>query len=251
MTVYLVGAGPGDPGLLTVAGAALLETCDAVVHDRLVNPVLLERAPRAERFDVGKRPGVPGPTQAEINDLLITLGSDGRTVVRLKGGDPMVFGRGSEELSAVREAGIDVEVVPGVTSAIAAPAAAGIAVTQRGVSSAVTITSGHEDPSGPTSVDWEALGAVHGTIVVLMATRTIGGIAERLMAGGLSPMTPAAAVTDGTLPDQVVWSGSIGVIADADVAAPATFVIGAVASMLDRQHAVASSIGHGHGAAAE
>jgi uroporphyrin-III C-methyltransferase len=232
VTVHLVGAGPGDPGLLTVRGAELLRSCQAVVHDRLANPALLDLAPAtATRHDVGKRPRCAGPTQQEINDLLVRLGGEGLEVVRLKGGDPMIFGRGGEEVAALEAAGVAWSVVPGVTSAIAAPTAAGIPVTLRGASASVTIATGHEAPDGPTSVDWEAMGAIGGTVVVLMATRTIGGIVERMVAGGLDPDTPAAAVTEGTLDGQVVWRGRARALAAADVAAPAVFVIGDVAAV--------------------
>jgi uroporphyrin-III C-methyltransferase len=232
MTVYLVGAGPGDPGLLTRSGAELLARCDVVVHDRLANAALLELAPpSARRIDVGKLPRHACPSQDEINNLLVTLGREGLEVVRLKGGDPMVFGRGGEEAATLRAAGVPHRIVPGVTSAIAAPAAAGIPVTLRGVSAAFTVVSGHEAPEGSGGVAWEALGRLGGTIVVLMATATIGRIAERLAAGGLAADTPVAAVTDGTLPEQVVWRGTLAQVADAGVRAPATFVIGAVAGV--------------------
>jgi uroporphyrin-III C-methyltransferase len=232
VTVYLVGAGPGDPGLLTRAGAELLARCDVVVHDRLANAALLDLAPSsAQRIDVGKLPRHTCPSQDEINELLVTLGREGLEVVRLKGGDPMVFGRGGEEAASLRAAGVPHRIVPGVTSAIAAPAAAGIPVTLRGVSAAVTVVSGHEASDGSGGgVDWEALGALGGTIVVLMATATIGRITERLVAGGLSPATPAAAITDGTLPEQVLWRGTLGQLPTAGVRPPATFVIGAVAA---------------------
>ena len=149
------------------------------------------------------------------------LGREGLEVVRLKGGDPMVFGRGGEEAASLRAAGVPHRVVPGVTSAIAAPAAAGIPVTLRGVSAAFTVVSGHEAPEGSGGVAWEALGRLGGTIVVLMATATIGRIAERLVSGGLAPDTPVAAVTDGTLPEQVVWRGTLAQVADAGVRPPA------------------------------
>jgi uroporphyrin-III C-methyltransferase len=232
MTVYLVGAGPGDPGLLTRTGAELLARCDVVVYDRLANRELLELAPAAaRRIDVGKHPRRTCSTQGDINELLVSLGREGLEVVRLKGGDPMVFGRGGEEAASLDAAGVPYRIVPGVTSAIAAPASAGIPVTLRGVSTAVTITSGHESPDGSSAVNWEAIAAVGGTIVVLMATATIGRIAERLVAGGLGPDTPAAAVTNGTLPEQVVWRGTLAELAHAVIVAPAAVVIGAVAAV--------------------
>ncbi|HEX7443050.1 MAG TPA: uroporphyrinogen-III C-methyltransferase, partial [Acidimicrobiales bacterium] len=168
MTVALVGAGPGDPGLLTRRGAELLAGAEVVVYDRLIARELLDLAPAgAELIDVGKGPGQSG-RQADINELLVDRGRSGRRVVRLKGGDPFVFGRGGEEAEALRQAGVDVEVVPGVSSAFAAPAAAGIPVTHRTVSTSVTVVTGHAgDPALP-GVDWEALGRLDGTLVILM-----------------------------------------------------------------------------------
>ena len=161
MTVYLVGAGPGDPGLLTRRGEELLRGADVVVYDRLASPALLDLAPAAaERVDVGKAPGRAAMNQEQINDVLVTHGREGKVVVRLKGGDPFVFGRGGEEAEACIAAQVPFEVVPGVTSAIAAPAYAGIPVTHRGVSTSVTIVTGHEDPAkGTLDTDWDALAA--------------------------------------------------------------------------------------------
>ena len=168
MTVALVGAGPGDPGLLTRRGAELLALADVVVYDRLASSALLALAPAsAERVDVGKAPGRAAMSQEAINDLLVARGKEGKHVVRLKGGDPFVFGRGGEEAEACIAAGIDFEVVPGVTSAIAAPAYAGIPVTHRGVSTHVTIVTGHEDPEkGTSDTDWDALARAGGTLVI-------------------------------------------------------------------------------------
>ncbi len=159
MTVYLVGAGPGDPGLVTVRGAELLARADVVVFDRLAHPSLLDLAPAtAERIDVGKAPGRVAMDQDGINATLVEHGAAGRVVVRLKGGDPFVFGRGGEEAEALLAAGVPFEVVPGITSAIAAPAYAGIPVTHRGLSTHVTVVTGHEDPAkGTTDTDWPAL----------------------------------------------------------------------------------------------
>src|SRR5580698_9386456 len=169
MTVYLVGAGPGDPGLITVRGAELLARADVVVHDRLVDLSLLDLAPpAAERVDVGKVPGTP-KSQSDISSLLVDLAAIHQTVVRLKGGDPFLFGRGGEEVEALLAAGVNVEVVPGITSAFAAPAYAGVPVTHRGLSTSVTIVTGHVgDPTGRGGVDWEALARAGGTIVILM-----------------------------------------------------------------------------------
>ena len=168
MTVHLVGAGPGDPELLTLRAARLLASADAVVHDRLIGPEILSLvSPSAERYDVGKSPGRPGPSQEEINDLLVCIGRRLSTVIRLKGGDPFMFGRGIEEQRACLTAGIDVSVVPGISSATAAPSGAGISVTERGVSSGVCIVTAHQDPAS-SAIDWGALAASGLTITVLM-----------------------------------------------------------------------------------
>src|SRR6266700_2568183 len=216
MTVYLVGAGPGDPGLLTVRGAELLARADVVVYDRLVDPSLLDLAPvDAERIYVGKAPGRTEIEQADINELLVEHGR-GRAVVRLKGGDPFVFGRGGEEAEALAAAGVPFEVVPGITSAIGAPAYAGIPVTHRGVSTHFTVVTGHEDPAkGAADVDWEALARAGGTLVILMGAGRIDEIARRLVAAGRAPDTPVAAVRNGTRPDQHTTRTTLAAIADA------------------------------------
>jgi uroporphyrinogen III methyltransferase / synthase len=233
MTVYLVGAGPGDPGLLTVRGAELLARADVVVFDRLVAPALLERAPAAAaRISVAKSPGQAEASQDEINALLVEHGRAGRDVVRLKGGDPFVFGRGGEEAAALAAAGVPFEVVPGVTSAVAAPAYAGIPVTHRGVASHVTIVTGHEDPAkGRSDVDWETLARSGGTLVVLMGAGRLGAIAERLLAAGLPADTPVAAVQHGTRPEQVTRRATLGTVDEASIAPPAAIVIGPVAAL--------------------
>lgn len=232
MTVYLVGAGPGDPGLLTVRGAELLAVADVVVHDRLSAASLLGLAPPdALRIDVGKTPRGPSVPQERINELLVEHGSAGRTVVRLKGGDPFVFARGAEEARALDAAGVAYEVVPGITSAIAAPAYAGIPVTMRYSSTSLTIVTGHEDPTKERSeVDWGAIARVGGTIVVLMGVANIGRISERLIAGGLAPQTPVAAVRWGTRPNQHTTRASLATIAEHPLAAPSVIVIGDVAA---------------------
>ncbi len=180
MTVYLVGAGPGDPGLLTVRGAEVLRRADLVVHDRLADARLLELAPAAaRRLDVGKAPG--GPVhQEEINALLVREGRAGRTVVRLKGGDPFVFGRGGEEALALQAAGVPFEVVPGITSAIAVPAYGGVPVTQRGLSTSFTVVTGHRRHAVDRATNWQALAQAGGTIVVLMGVAHREAIADRL-----------------------------------------------------------------------
>lgn len=234
MTVYLVGAGPGDPGLLTVRGAEVLRRADVVVHDRLSAAELLELAPTgAERIDVGKAPGRARVTQEGINELLVDRGRTSRTVVRLKGGDPTVFARGGEEAQALAAAGVPFEFVPGVTSAIAVPAYAGIPVTQRFSSTSFTVVTGHEDPSigEEGSVDWDAVARVGGTIVILMGVARIGRICERLIAAGRPVDTPAAAVMWGTRPEQRTVRATLGTIADHPLDPPATIVIGAVAGL--------------------
>jgi uroporphyrinogen III methyltransferase/synthase len=232
-TVFLVGAGPGDPGLLTQRGAELLTACDVVVYDRLASRALLDLvSPAAERIDVGKAPGDAERTQDEINALLIEHARAGREVVRLKGGDPFVFGRGGEEAEALAAAGIPFEIVPGVTSAIAAPAYAGIPVTHRGLSTHVTIVTGHEDPAkGTADVDWEALARAGGTLVILMGAGRIGEIAGRLLRGGLAPDTPVAAVRNGTRADQRTVRATLATIGDAEVEPPSAIVVGQVAGL--------------------
>ena len=233
MTVALVGAGPGDPGLITVRGAELLGRADVVVYDRLVARSLLELVPpAAERISVGKAPGRVEMDQSDINDLLVERARAGDTVVRLKGGDPFVFGRGGEEAEALAAAGVPFEVVPGITSAVAAPAYAGVPVTHRGVSTHFTVVTGHVDPAkGGSDVDWEALARAGGTLVILMGAGRIGEIAERLVAGGLAPHTPAVAVRHGTRPDQRTVRATLATIAGANVEAPAAIVVGAVAGL--------------------
>ncbi|MEY2404631.1 MAG: uroporphyrinogen methyltransferase / synthase [Acidimicrobiaceae bacterium] len=233
MTVFLVGAGPGDPGLLTVRAAEVLARADVVVYDRLSAATLLELAPAgAERVSVGKAPGRAEMAQADINALLIERGKAGQRVVRLKGGDPFVFARGGEEAAALLDAGVPFEVVPGITSAIAVPAYAGIPVTLRHSSTSVTLVTGHEDPDvgAEGSVDWEAVARVGGTIVVLMGVARIRQIAARLMAGGRAADTPVASITWGTRPEQHTVRATLGTIGDCALEAPATIVIGDVAA---------------------
>jgi uroporphyrinogen III methyltransferase/synthase len=233
MTVYLVGAGPGDPGLLTVRGAEVLRRADVVVYDRLSVETLLDLAPTgAERISVGKAPGRVTMAQEDINELLVERGRTGATVVRLKGGDPFVFARGGEEALALQEAGVPFEVVPGISSAIAAPAYAGIPVTLRHSSTSFTVVTGHEDPSvgDDGSVDWRAVAKVGGTIVVLMGVARLRRIADELIAGGRSPDTPAAAVQWGTRAAQVTTRATLATLADHPLASPSVIVIGDVAA---------------------
>jgi uroporphyrinogen III methyltransferase/synthase len=242
--VYLVGAGPGDPGLITVRGRELLERCDAVVHDALANPALLEHARAGGRapelHDVGKRGGsADSARQEEIDALLVRLGREGKRVVRLKGGDPFVFGRGGEEAEALAAAGIPFEVVPGVTAGIAAPAYAGIPVTHRGVATSVTFVTGSEDPAKEgTQVDWSALARAGGTIVLYMGVRPLARIAAALIGGGMAGDTPAAAVQWGTWPRQRTVVATLSTLADAAVreglTAPVITVVGPAVALRER-----------------
>jgi uroporphyrin-III C-methyltransferase len=229
--VYLVGAGPGDPRLLTLRGAEALQRADVVVYDRLAPEALLDLAPRgAERVDAGKARGRVALSQEAINRVLVDRGRRGLTVVRLKGGDPFVFGRGAEECEALRAAGVPFRVVPGVTSAIAVPAAAGIPVTHRRLASAFAVVTGHEC-EGVSNLDWESLARVP-TLVVLMGLSALPEITARLLEHGADPDTPAAVIASGTLPAQRVVVATLATLA-ARVAGeglepPATVVVGEV-----------------------
>jgi len=228
--VALVGGGPGDPDLLTLRAARLLAEADVVVHDALVSSdVLALASPSAELIDVGKRPG-QGVAQELTNVLLVRLAREGKRVVRLKGGDPFVFGRGGEEALALAEAGIACEIVPGITSAVAAPAAAGIPVTHRGLSASFTVVTGHRT-RGERPVNWAALAQAGGTIVVLMGVAERGVIADALIAGGMAADTPVAAIRRATTEDQAVARCRLDELAATPVESPATLVIGAVAAL--------------------
>jgi uroporphyrinogen III methyltransferase/synthase len=235
VTVYLVGAGPGDAGLITLRGAELLGRADAVVFDRLVHPGLLELAPAgAELHDVGKRPG--GRTSQEvINELLVELGRRYPVVVRLKGGDPFIFGRGGEETLALSSAHVTFEVVPGVSAVNGVPAYAGIPLTHRGVSTAFTVVTGHgadgTAAGGPVPVDWDALAKLGGTIVILMGVEHRAEISERLVAGGRKPSVPVAVIENGTMPAQRTIRTTLGALGDVEAGAPATIVVGDVAAL--------------------
>lgn len=229
MTVHLVGAGPGDPDLLTVRAASLLAGADIVVHDRLIDPRVLAVARHARLIDVGKRPG-GSRTQDSINELLVELGSTGADVVRLKGGDPFLFGRGGEEALALAAAGIAFTIVPGVSSALAGPGAAGIPVTHRGVSGAVTVVTGHREAGAPP-ISWGALARLGGTIVVLMGVAQKATIARRLIAAGLPPATPVAAVQSATLAGEHVHRCTLDRLGVAPIENPSVIVIGDVAAL--------------------
>jgi uroporphyrinogen III methyltransferase / synthase len=237
--VYLVGAGPGDPGLITVRGRELLGSCDAVVYDALANPALLAET-RAELHDVGKRGGsTESARQEEISRLLVRLAREGKSVVRLKGGDPFVFGRGSEEAQALAKAAVPFEVVPGVTAGIAAAAYAGIPVTHRGVATSVTFVTGHEDPNkGAPTVDWGALARAGGTLVLYMGVKSLSRITQTLIREGLAPETPAAAIQWGTRAEQRTLVATVATLPESVVAtgleAPVIFVIGGVVALRDQ-----------------
>ena len=231
--VHLVGAGPGDPELLTVRAARLIATADVIVHDRLVGQnVLAGRRPDATLIDVSKRPGGQSVTQAEINRVLIAQARSGLEVVRLKGGDPFVFGRGGEEAAALAAAGIEFELVPGISSALAGPAAAGIPVTHRDLARSFTVVTAHA--TGLDDHDWDALAAVD-TLVVLMGAATAADVVQRLLRAGRPVETPAAAVQEATLPGQQEVRSPLGALAEAIAAeglrAPLVLVVGAVAAL--------------------
>jgi uroporphyrin-III C-methyltransferase len=230
--VALVGAGPGDPELLTLKAARLIAAADVVLYDRLVSPEILALArPDADLIDVGKRPG-GSHTQGVLNELLVLHAASGRRVVRLKGGDPFVFGRGGEEVEVLAAAGIECEVVPGISSSIAGPAAAGIPVTHRQVSRAFTVITGHE-AADSEPVDWSAAARLGGTLVVLMGVERRAAIAAALVDGGMDPSTPVAVVRDATTVRQQVWTGRLDHLGDAPVSSPSVMVIGAVAAFAD------------------
>ena len=238
--VWLVGAGPGDPGLITVAAIAFLADAEVVVYDRLVNPRLLDLAsPSAEHIFVGKETAAHGLTQEEINALLVERARQGKRVVRLKGGDPYLFGRGGEEAEALVEAGIPYEVVPGVTSATAVPAYAGIPVTHRGLASSVAVVTGHEDPSkGESAIDWAKLAKAVDTLVCLMGAGTLPQIVDQLLAHGRAPQTPVAVIRWGTTPQQQTVTGTladiVGRVQAAGLTPPAVTVIGPVVGLRDK-----------------
>ena len=227
--VYIVGGGPGDPGLITVKGLECLRRADVVLYDRLIAQELLIEAPsQAEMIDVGKEPKRHRRSQDEINALLIEKARQGKNVVRLKGGDPFVFGRGGEECQALAEAGIRYEVVPGVSSAIAVPAYAGIPVTQRGVTTAFAVVAGHTG-SSDSRIDWEAVSRI-GTIVFLMGVEHMPEIVEKLIACGREAETPAALIREGTTQNQLVITGTLTDIVEKtrDVCPPAVLIVGKV-----------------------
>ncbi len=238
--VYLVGAGPGDPALLTLRGKECLEQADVVLYDYLASPQLLDYAPaKAERIYVGRRGRGAYQDQREVNRLIIEKARKGNVVVRLKGGDPFVFGRGGEEAEAVAAAGLSFEVVPGVTAAVAAPAYAGIPVTHRTMASTVTFVTGHEDPmKGETALEWPRLATGTGTLVFLMGMKNLPTIVERLTVEGKPPDTPVALIRWGTRADQQTVVGTLGdIVAKAERAQlepPTTIVVGSVVRLREQ-----------------
>ena len=233
--VYLVGAGPGDPRLITVLGLDRLRQAEVVVYDRLVSARLLDEAPRAERIFVGKAPGEHAAKQEEINDLLVRHAKAGRIVVRLKGGDPFVFGRGSEEALACAEAGIPWEVVPGISSAISVPGLAGIPVTHRELAGGFAVVTGH--CAEGDRQDWSALARVE-TLVILMGLSRLPEIAASLLFHGRNAETPVAVIAQGSLPGETVVTATLatiaGEVARAGLRAPATIVVGEVVRVRQR-----------------
>ncbi len=238
--VYLVGAGPGDPGLLTIKGKELLSRAECLIYDRLASPRLLAFAPHdAERIYVGKRIGKHAFKQEEINALIVKKAREGKTVIRLKGGDPFIFGRGGEEAEVLAEAGIPFEIVPGVTSAIAVPAYAGIPLTHRAYTASVAFITGHRRlDTKEAPVDWEGLAKGVGTLVFLMGMTNLPNIAQRLMKFGRSPDTPVAVIRWGTTPKHKSLMGKLSNIAarvkEAGFKPPAIIVVGEVSALKDR-----------------
>jgi uroporphyrin-III C-methyltransferase len=228
MTGHLVGAGPGDPQLLTRRGAALLAEAVHVVYDRPSMAEILALAPRATWHCVGKHGAIPAPPQQQINVLLVELGRTGACVVRLKAGDPFVVSRGSEEALALARAGVDVDVVPGVSAAVAAPAAAGIPVMVRQLSRTLTVVAGNEDVN---EVDWEAVARLGGTVVLLTGRAALPRVVAALRAGGLPGDTPVAAISAATRPHQHTVRGTLAEPPSARLPAPLTVVIGDVARL--------------------
>lgn len=235
--VYLVGAGPGDPGLITMRGLELLRSAEVIVYDQLVNPALLEEASSlAERIFVGKRGGHHCIAQSEINEALIRYARHGHRVVRLKGGDPFVFGRGGEEAEALADAGIPFEIVPGVSSAVAVPAYAGIPLTHRKFASSFAVVTGHEARKAEEAIDWAKLATAVDSLVILMGLSNLRIVVSRLIAHGRLPETPAAVISRGTTEMQETVLGTLADIVDksARLEPPALLVVGDVVSLAEK-----------------
>jgi uroporphyrin-III C-methyltransferase len=234
--VYLVGAGPGDPKLLTLKAAEVLSKADIVIYDRLVGKAILKLAPKtARKIYVGKQSGKHVVPQDKINELLVSAVREGRTVIRLKGGDPFLFGRGGEEAETLVENNVDFEIVPGVTSAIATPEYAGIPLTHRDYASTVAIVTGHRAGDSGKPVNWSKLASAVDTIVILMGMESLEAIVKKLIDGGLEPNNPVAIVEQGTMKTQRAFIGKLSTIVDEakknDIKPPAVIVIGEVAEL--------------------
>jgi uroporphyrin-III C-methyltransferase len=231
MTVYLVGSGPGGLGLLTAKAREVIDSADVILYDQLPGDEIIESLPdSAEKIDVGKFGGHHTMPQAEIEKLMIAKASGGARVVRLKGGDPFVFGRGGEEMQTLRQAGIEVEVIPGITSGIAVPENIGIPVTHRDFASSVTFVTGHEK-SGGKIPDWDWIAKCPGTVVIYMGAKNFPAIAQRLMSGGMPASRKAAAIENGFRKNQKVITGTLETLAKEEISAPAIIIIGDVVSL--------------------
>jgi uroporphyrin-III C-methyltransferase len=238
-TVFLVGSGPGDPELMTVKARQLIREADVVLHDKLPGPAILDLIPEDVREDVGKRAGGDRTSQEYTNQRMVDLARDGQTVVRLKGGDPFVFGRGGEEIAFLADHGVPFEVAPGIPSPVAGPGVAGIPLTHREHASNVTFVTGHEDPTKDESaIDWEALAATGGTLVVLMGVGKLPAYTKALLDAGMDSDTPVALVERATWPDQRVACGTLETIVDVrdeqGIEPPALTIIGQVAATRER-----------------
>ncbi|MFB6303340.1 MAG: uroporphyrinogen-III C-methyltransferase [Haloferacaceae archaeon] len=251
-TVHLVGSGPGDPDLLTVRARRLLEEADVVLHDKLPGPAILDLIPADRREDVGKRADGERTSQAYTNRRMVELAREGKEVVRLKGGDPFVFGRGGEEMEHLAGAGVPFEVVPGLSSAVAGPGAAGVPLTHRDHASSVSVVTGHEDPEKEESaVNWDALAATGGTIVVLMGVGTLPEWTAALREAGLEPDTPVALIERATWPDMRAVTATLATAADVregeGIEPPAIAVVGEVAATRERVREFLIGAGEGPG----
>ncbi|WP_269586025.1 uroporphyrinogen-III C-methyltransferase [Roseibium sp. Sym1] len=234
--VYLIGAGPGDPELLTLKALRLLQEADSVVYDRLVSPEVMALVPAdAEKIPVGKSPDNHPVPQDLINEILVGLALEGKTVARLKGGDPLIFGRGSEEAAQLAAAGVAVEYVPGITAAQGASASSGVPLTHRGLATGVRYVTGHRQANGVLDLDWKSLASEETTLVVYMGVANIGQIAMRLVAEGFSEATPVMAIANATTPREKRLFSELGQVAldvrDAGLKAPVLFVIGEVVTL--------------------
>ena len=253
--VYLIGSGPGDPDLLTVKALRLLQTADVVVHDRLVSPEIMALVPAGiKRIDVGKLPKFHKVPQEAINALLVDLAREGLCVARLKGGDPMIFGRGSEEAEVVRDAGFGVTYVPGITSAQGAAASTGVPLTHRGLATGVRYVTGHRAKDAALDLDWASLACEETTLVVYMGASNIAEIALQLMRHGMATSLPVMAIASATTPRETRFSSTLGAIgtdvAKAQPEAPVLFVIGHVAGMYEGIAALDAALCDGPGMAA-